>query len=78
MRLRSIGDTRYGDAALSEKVFDIARAQREPMVQPDGMTDDIGWKAMASTQRLHRSNVAEHREFDNAGIRHQEILDTVQ
>ena len=32
---------RYGDASLREKVLDIAKAQREPMVQPDGMADDL-------------------------------------
>ena len=36
----------YGDATLREKIFDIAEAQREPMVQPNGMADDLGWKAM--------------------------------
>ena len=38
------------DATLSEKVLDIAKAQSEPMVQPDGMADDLGWKAVASIQ----------------------------
>ena len=37
-----------GDATLSEKVLDIAKTQSEPMVQPDGMADDLGWRAVAS------------------------------
>ena len=46
----SNGFVGYGDAPLSEKVLDIAKAQSEPMVQPDGMADDLGWKAVASIQ----------------------------
>ena len=46
----SNGFVGYGDATLCEKVLDIAKAQSEPMVQPDGMTDDLGWKAVASIQ----------------------------
>jgi hypothetical protein len=44
----SNGFVGYGDATLSEKVFHVAKAQREPMVQPNGMADDFGWKAVAS------------------------------
>ena len=51
----------YGDATLSEKVLDIAKAESEPMVQPNGMADDFGWKAMASIQGSHRSIVADRR-----------------
>ena len=39
---------RNDDAALSKQVFDVAKAHREPMVQPDGVTDDFSWKAMPS------------------------------
>ena len=46
----SNGFVGYGDATLSEKVLDIAKAQSEPMVQPDGMADDVGWKAVAAIQ----------------------------
>ena len=45
-----MGFVGYGDATLSEKVLHIAKAQSEPMVQPDGMADDLGWKAVASIQ----------------------------
>ena len=37
-------------ATLSEKVFDIAEAQSEPMVRPNGMADDFGWETVASIQ----------------------------
>ena len=40
----------HRDATLREKVLYIAKAQREPMVQPNGMADDFGWKAVASIQ----------------------------
>ena len=39
---------RNDDASLSKEVFDVAKAHREPMVQPDGVTDDYSWKAMPS------------------------------
>ncbi len=57
----SNGFVGYGDATLSEKVLDIAKAQSEPMVQPDGKADDLGWKAVASIQGFHRSIVADRR-----------------
>ena len=40
----------HRDATLGEKVLDIAKAQREPMVQSNGMADDFEWKAVASIQ----------------------------
>ncbi len=46
----SNGFVGYGDATLREKVLDISKAQSEAMVQPDGMADDFGWKAVASIQ----------------------------
>ncbi len=39
---------RDDDAALGEQAFHIAEAQREPMVEPDGMANDFRWKAMPS------------------------------
>jgi len=35
---------------LREKVFDIVKAEGEPMIQPSGMADDFRGKAMASIQ----------------------------
>jgi hypothetical protein len=46
----SNGFVGYSDAPLSRKVFHIAKAQREPMVQPHGMADNLGWKAVAAVQ----------------------------
>ncbi len=54
----SNGFVGYGDATLREKVLDISKAQSEAMVQPDGMTDDLGWKTVTSIRRFHRSIVA--------------------
>ncbi len=62
----SNGFVGYSDAPLSEKVLDIAKAQREPMVQPNGMADDFGWKAVTPVQGFRGSLVAEHHELDNA------------
>jgi hypothetical protein len=49
----------YGNAPLSEKVLDIPKAQREPMAEPNGMADDLGWEAVASIQGFHQSIVAD-------------------
>jgi len=56
---RSNGFVGYGDATLGEKVLDIAKTQREPMVQPNRMADDLGRKAVTSIQGFHRSIVAD-------------------
>jgi hypothetical protein len=40
----------HRDAALREKVFDIVKAEGEPMIQPNNMADDFRGKAMASIQ----------------------------
>ena len=39
---------RNNAASLGKQVFDVAKAHREPMAQPDGVTDDFRWKAMPS------------------------------
>ena len=57
----SNGFVGFGDATLSEQVLDITKAQSEPMVQPDGMANDLGWEAVASIQGVHRSIVADRR-----------------
>ncbi len=58
---RSNGFVRHRDATLGEKVLDIAKAESEPMVQPDGVADDFGWEAVASIQRFHEPIVADRR-----------------
>ena len=35
-------------ATSGQQLFDIAVAEREAVVQPDGMTDDLGGKAVAA------------------------------
>ena len=42
---RFIGDK---DSSLGEQVFYVSKAQGEPMVQPNGVTDDFRRKAVAS------------------------------
>jgi len=37
----------YSDTPFGEQVFDIAMAEIEPVVEPDGITDDVGWKSVA-------------------------------
>ena len=35
------------DTTLGEHVLDVAVAQRKSEIQPDGVLDDLGWKAVA-------------------------------
>ncbi len=42
---RFIGDK---DSSLCKQVFYVSKAQGEPMVQLDSVTDDFRWKAMRS------------------------------
>ena len=39
-----IGDI---DATLGQQILDIPKAQRKSEIQPDGILDDLGWKAVA-------------------------------
>ena len=47
------GLVRHGDAAFCQQIFHVAEAQREPVVEPDRMTDDFWWKAMALAAGAH-------------------------
>jgi hypothetical protein len=42
------------DASLSENIFDIAMTQIEAIVQPDSVTDDVGWESVALVCIHHR------------------------
>jgi hypothetical protein len=35
------------DASFSEQVFNVAVAQVEAIIEPDSITDDVGWESMA-------------------------------
>ena len=35
------------DATLGQQILDIPKAQRKSEIQPDGILDDLGWKAVA-------------------------------
>ena len=35
------------DASFSQKIFEIAVTQIEPVVEPDGVADDIGWESVS-------------------------------
>jgi len=48
LRVYPKGSVEYGDATLREKIVDIA--EREPMLQPNRVTDDLGRKAVTSIQ----------------------------
>ena len=58
MRGRSWEKTVEDASLLSKQVFDVPKAHREPMVQPDGVTDDFSWKAMPSMIVISSANCA--------------------
>ena len=33
---------------LRQEILDVSEAQAEPVVQPDGMADDLGWEPVAA------------------------------
>jgi hypothetical protein len=39
------------DAALGEQILNVAEAEVEAKVQPDSVTDDLGWVAMSVVER---------------------------
>ena len=55
---RLVGDN---DTALSQQILDVAEAEGEPVLQPHGVADNQGWKAVAVVVRLtvHRGIVPE-------------------
>ncbi len=52
----------HGNATLCEQVFDVARAERESMVEPDCTADDLGRKSAASVAGFHAPIVADHAD----------------
>ena len=51
---------RDSNAALGEKIFDISETQAEPVVEPDGVADDVSGKsvpAIAGRLACHRSTL---------------------
>src|SRR5262245_32932388 len=46
---RLVGDQ---DPALSQQILDIAEAEREPGIEPDGLLDDHGWKPISGVADL--------------------------
>jgi len=56
-----IGDR---DAALGEQLFHFTEAEAEPMLEPNGMADDFGWKAVTMVDgwfSLHRPSLPKAR-----------------
>ena len=47
------GFVRNDDPALREQVFDIAKAQAEPIIVPDGVTDYFGRESMSAVAVFH-------------------------
>ena len=50
------GFVRHDDASFGQQILDIPEAQTVSVVQPDGVADDVSWKAMpkvAGSTRMH-------------------------
>jgi hypothetical protein len=45
---------RHLDTALGEQIFDLAVAQSESEIHPDGTLDHVGWEAVTGIVRLDR------------------------
>ena len=48
---------RHGDTSFREEILDISETQAEPVVEPDGVTDDCRGKAVSAIAR----RLADHR-----------------
>ncbi len=35
-----------GDASLGQEIFNITMAEVETIIEPDGITDDVGWESV--------------------------------
>ena len=53
---RLIGD---GDTSLRKQILDIAKAECEPMIEPNGMADNFRGEPMTLISRFHPSIVAQ-------------------
>ena len=42
----------HGYTPVSEQVLDVSKAQREPVIEPDGVADNLRWEAMTTVVRL--------------------------
>lgn len=55
------GFIRNDDASVGQKIFDIAKAQTETMIKPDGMPNDFRREAMTMVARatgFHAASLA--------------------
>ena len=65
MTNRFIGD---GDPTFGKQLFDLSETEAEPMVQPDGATDDLRWKtktAVAGRFGIHHVSLPKPAQLDN-------------
>ena len=58
---------RHRDTPFGEEIFDISETQAEAVVEPDGATDDLRWKAVsvvAESRGRHRPTLSAARQLD--------------
>jgi len=59
MRQYRIASFETGDTSLGKHVFDIAKAEREQMIEPDGMADDFRTESVTFIERFHPSIIVD-------------------
>ena len=47
------GFVRHGDSSFGKQIFDISEAHAESVVEPDGMTNDLGRESMSAVAVFH-------------------------
>ena len=60
-----IGD---GNTLLGEKIFHLAETKAEAVVEPDGIADDLGWKAVTVVDGwfgIYRPSLPNAAQLDN-------------
>jgi len=69
---RLVGDR---DATVGKPLFDLSETEAEPMVQPDGVTDDLRWKTktlVAGPVGIHHTSLSTPGQRDHS-MRREEI-----
>ena len=49
--------TRHSDSSSGKQISDISEAHAKPMVEPDGMTNDLGRESMSAVAVFHLASL---------------------
>ena len=47
-----------GDSTLRQEILDVSEAHAEPVIQPDGVADNLGWEPVAAVAGSHAVHLA--------------------